>query len=92
MHIHTVGDAMTLTITRETIDERVREALVEFGLEAEDVQPDSTLATLEFDSLDLVELGQIIKEEFKIELEPEDAVGVETYGQVVDLIYSKVQG
>jgi acyl carrier protein len=82
---------MTLTITRETIDQRVREALVEFGLEAEDIEPDSTLATLEFDSLDLVELGQILKEEFQIELEPEDAQGVETYSQVIDVIYKKVQ-
>ena len=83
---------MTLTITREAIDKRVREALVEFGLEAEDITPDATLATLEFDSLDLVELGQILKEEFHVELEPEDAQGIETYAQVVDMIYTKVQG
>ncbi len=83
---------MTVTITREMIDQRVREALVEFGLEAEDIQPDSTLATLEFDSLDLVELGQILKDEFRVELEPEDAQGIETYAQVIDMIFLKVQG
>jgi acyl carrier protein len=79
------------TVSREVIEKTVTDAVIEFGAEPEDIAPDATLETLDIDSLDLVELGQILEEEYGIEIRPEDAEGIANFGQVIDMIYAKAE-
>jgi len=77
---------MPETVTREAIQARVNEALEEFGAEPSDITPDATFEALDVDSLDLVELGQIVQEEYGVELKGEDMPKLKTVGDAVDLI------
>jgi acyl carrier protein len=79
----------TKTGTSEVIEQRIIEAFVSFGVEPGVVQRDATLEDLEIDSLDLVELGQIIDEEFKIKLEARDFEGVVTVGDAMDRVIKR---
>jgi acyl carrier protein len=74
------------TITQEAIQTRVYQALEEFGAEPADLSPDATFEALDVDSLDLVELGQIVHEEYGVEIKGEDMPKLKTVGDVVTLI------
>ena len=77
---------MPETITTQQIEGRVIDALVEFGEEAESVTLDARLDELEIDSLDLVELAQIIEDEYGVEIADSDMDTLKTVGDVVDLV------
>jgi len=81
---------MAATATREEIEGRVSEALEEFGAEPGSVNPDATFESLDVDSLDLVELAQIVEDEYGVQLKGEDMEGVATVSQAVDLVMSKL--
>ena len=53
---------MSTTVTREELEQRVFTALEEFGAEAGEIGPDSTFESLDVDSLDIVELAQIVED------------------------------
>jgi acyl carrier protein len=74
------------TITRDAIQARVYAALEEFGAEPADLALDATFEALDVDSLDLVELGQIVHEEYGVELKGEDMPKLKTVGDAVTLI------
>ena len=78
------------TITTEAIQTRVYEALEEFGAEAADLSPDATFEALDVDSLDLVELGQIVHEEYGVEIKGEDMPKLKTVGDAVTLVADRV--
>ncbi len=77
---------MPETVTREAIQARVFEALEEFGAEADEIKLEATFEALDVDSLDLVELGQIVQEEYGVEIKGEDMPSLKTVGNAVDLI------
>jgi acyl carrier protein len=77
------------TATKDKITERVTAALVEFGEEAENVKPDSRFEELDVDSLDLVELAQLIEDEYGIEVSDSDMDGIETVRDVVDFVAAR---
>ena len=79
----------TTTVTTEAVEARVREALVEFGAEAEAIAPDATFESLDVDSLDLVELGQIVQEEYGVEIKGEDMPSLKTVGDAVALVVER---
>jgi acyl carrier protein len=81
---------MAVTATREEIEGRVFEALEEFGAEPGEINPDATFESLDVDSLDLVELAQIVEDEYAVQLKGEDMEGVATVRQAVDLVVSKL--
>lgn len=81
---------MAATATREEIEGRVFEALEEFGAEPGAINPDATFESLDVDSLDLVELAQIVEDEYGVQLKGEDMEGVATVRQAVDLVVSKL--
>lgn len=56
------------------------------GLEPEEIKPDATLEDLDIDSLDLVELAQIIEERYDVRLEREDFKDVTTVGGALDAV------
>ncbi len=74
------------TATREQVQERVISALVEFGEEPENVKPDSRFEELDIDSLDLVELAQVIEDEYGIEVTDADMDKIATVRDVVDFV------
>jgi acyl carrier protein len=69
------------TTVQQAVENRIMEALVEFGADREKLSPGATLEELDIDSLDLFELSQILKQEFGLEVNPEDFEGIETLGQ-----------
>ncbi len=74
------------TVTRDAIQARVAAALEEFGAEPDEIAPDATFEALDVDSLDLVELGQIVQDEYGVEIKGEDMPKLKTVGDAVDLI------
>ena len=69
---------MATTATREEIETRVFAALEEFGAEPDQINPDATFESLDVDSLDLVELAQIVEEEYGVVLKGEDMKELKT--------------
>ena len=77
---------MAATATREEIENRITEALVELGAERDEIKPEAEFEALELDSLDLVELAQIVEEEWGVEITAKDMEGMRTVGQALDLV------
>jgi acyl carrier protein len=72
--------------TKEQIEERMTEALVSFGAERDDVKRDADWESLDVDSLDLVELAQIVEEEYGVKMKEEDMKEMKTVGDAVDFV------
>jgi acyl carrier protein len=77
---------MPQTITRTEIQARVFSALEEFGADPDALAPDATFEALDVDSLDLVELGQIVQDEYDVELKGEDMPKLKTVDDAVSMI------
>ena len=77
---------MAETVTKEQIAEKVTEALVELGADREAIKPEAEFEALELDSLDLVELAQIVEEEWGVEITAKDMETLKTVGQALDII------
>jgi acyl carrier protein len=81
----------TQTITQDVVVKRVFDILVELGPEPEQIKDEATLEELDIDSLDLVEVAQILYQEFEIKLEPEDFENVTTIGEAFAVIRGYVK-
>ena len=77
---------MPSTITRDRVEEVVTDALVKFGTERERINPEVTFESLDIDSLDLFELGQIVEEEFSITLRGSDVKDISTVGDLIAVV------
>jgi len=77
---------MSTTVNKEQIEERVTQALEEFGADPDQISRDAEFEALDVDSLDLVELAQIVEDEYGVQLKGEDMEGLKTVGQAVDLV------
>ena len=84
------GVPETESATKEQIEQRVIEALVEFGEERDELTPRAKFADLDVDSLDLVELAQIVEDEYGIEVKDSDLDKIETVGDVVELVSQRL--
>lgn len=78
------------TVTKEQLEQRISEALVEFGAEADEIKPDATWEQLDVDSLDLVELAQIVEDEYGVELRESDMEKLETVGDAVEMVAERL--
>jgi acyl carrier protein len=76
-------------VTADQVEARVIEALASFGPDADQITRSSTFEELDIDSLDLVELAQIVEDEYGVVLKGEDMKGMQTVGDAIDLITSK---
>jgi acyl carrier protein len=81
---------MATTATPQSIEETVTESLVSFGADADAITRDATLEDIDVDSLDLVELTQVVEEAYDIDLDGSDFKNVKTVGDVIDLVVAKV--
>ncbi len=77
------------TVTSQQVESRVVEALASFGPDADQIQRDSTFEELDIDSLDLVELAQIVEDEYGVVLKGDDMKELQTVGDAVDLVVSR---
>ena len=73
----------------ESAEKVIIDGLVEVGAEREDITRDAKFESLDVDSLDLVELAQIIEDEFGVEVVGDDLQNVKTVGDVIDLVVAK---
>ena len=76
-------------VTADQVQDRVVEALASFGPEVSQITRDATFEELDIDSLDLVELAQIVEDEYGVVLKGEDMKELKTVGDAVDLIVSR---
>lgn len=77
------------TVTREQVQERVVEALASFGPDISAITPEASFEQLDIDSLDLVELAQIVEDDFGVVLKGDDMKELKTVGDAVELIASR---
>ncbi len=80
---------MATTVTPEQVEKVVIDALPEFGADESQITRDATFEALDVDSLDLVELAQIVEDEYGVELKGEDIAKIKTVGDAVDLVVSR---
>jgi len=83
---------MATTVSLQDIESMIIENLVAFGADADAVSRDATLEAIDVDSLDLVELTQVIEETYDLDLEGADFKSIRTVGDVVDLVAERLQG
>jgi acyl carrier protein len=81
---------MPTQATADSVEEVVFNGLTELGAEGE-VTRESTFDDLDVDSLDLVELAQIVEDEFGVELQGEDVKDLKTVGEAIDLVVARTQ-
>ena len=79
---------MATAATTESVEEKLFAAIKEMGAEGE-VTRDATFEQLDVDSLDLVELAQVVEDEFGVELQADDVKDLKTVGEAVDLVVAK---
>jgi acyl carrier protein len=80
---------VSTTVTKEQIEERVFNALEEFGAEPDQLARDAEFEALDVDSLDLVELAQIVEDDYGVQLKGEEMENLKTVGEAVDLVAAK---
>lgn len=80
---------MTAKAEPEAVEKVIFDGLAEVGAEESDINREATFEALDVDSLDLVEIAQIVEDEFGVELSGEDVQDLKTVGEVVDLVVAK---
>jgi acyl carrier protein len=81
---------MPTQATAESAEQVIFDGLREVGAEGE-IARESTFEELDVDSLDLVEVAQIVEDEFGVELQGEDVKDLRTVGKVIDLVVARAQ-
>jgi acyl carrier protein len=78
-----------MSVTTEQVETRVIETLASFGPDQSQITRTATFEELDIDSLDLVELAQVVEEEYGVVLKGEDMKDLKTVGDAVDLIVER---
>lgn len=79
---------MSTASTQGQLERVIIDAIENFG-PAEEVTREASFRALDIDSLDLVELAQIIEDEFAVELDSADVARLTTVGEVIDLVAAR---
>jgi acyl carrier protein len=80
---------MPTQVTTEEVEQVVFNGLAELGAERDQISRDASFEELDVDSLDLVELAQIVEDKFGVELGADDVKDLRTVGDAIDLIVAK---
>ncbi|MDQ6774674.1 MAG: phosphopantetheine-binding protein [Actinomycetota bacterium] len=80
-----------MSVTAEQVESRVVETLASFGPDASTITRDATFEELDIDSLDLVELAQVVEDDYGVILKGEDMKELKTVGQAIDLIVGRAE-
>jgi acyl carrier protein len=79
------------TVTTQQVESRVVETLASFGPEPDQITRESTFEELDIDSLDLVELAQVVEDEYGVVLKGDDMKELRTVGDAIDLIVARAE-
>ena len=75
----------------EDLQATLRTMLIEeFKVDPEAIEPDATFKKMRLDSLDLVSVAMSLEDKLGIEIPDKELVGIETFGQAVELLERKV--
>jgi acyl carrier protein len=77
------------TATQESVEKTIIDAISKLGPDVDQVTRDATFEQLDVDSLDLVEVAQIVEEEYGVVLKGEDMEKLRTVGDAIDLVVSR---
>ncbi|MGI8412895.1 MAG: phosphopantetheine-binding protein [Solirubrobacteraceae bacterium] len=77
------------TVTTEQVQARVVETLASFGPDESKITREATFEELEIDSLDLVELAQVVEDDYGVVLKGDDMKELKTVGDAIDLIVAR---
>ena len=80
---------MPVAVTSEAVEAKVLETIESFGPAVDGISRASTFEELDVDSLDLVELAQVIEDEFGVALKGDDVKDIKSVGELVDLVVSR---
>jgi acyl carrier protein len=80
---------MEAGVTTDRVEQVIFDGLAEVGAEREEISREATFEALDVDSLDLVEIAQIVEDEFGVELEGDDVKDLTNVGQVIDLVVAR---
>lgn len=77
---------------RTEIESRLRNVLVsELGLDAEKISPQANFEQdLDVDSLGVVELLMAMEDEFGVKIPDDEAEHIQTVGEAIDLVHTKL--
>jgi acyl carrier protein len=78
-------------VTADQVEARVVETLASIGPDADQITRESTFEELDIDSLDLVELAQVVEDEYGVVLKGEDMKDLKTVGDSINLIVSRAE-
>ena len=79
------------TVTTEQVESRVIETLASFGPDRSQITREATFEELDIDSLDLVELAQVVEDDYGVVLKGEDMKELKTVGDAIDLIVARAE-
>ncbi len=77
------------TATQESVEKTIIDAISKLGPDVDQVTREATFEQLDVDSLDLVEVAQIVEEEYGVVLKGEDMEKLRTVGDAIDLVVSR---
>lgn len=80
---------MPATLTADQVEQTIVDAIANLGFDRDAVRRDATFEELDVDSLDLVEVAQVIEEEHGVEIKGEEAAELKTVGDAIDLVVAK---
>jgi acyl carrier protein len=80
---------MATAMTDQQVEETLYEALKEAGADRNLLSREASFEELDVDSLDLVEMAQVVEDEFGVELRGEDIKDLRTVGQAIDLVVAR---
>jgi acyl carrier protein len=80
---------MSATVTAEAVEKTILDALEEMGAERSQFSREAQFEALDVDSLDLVELAQVVEDEYGVALEGDDVKDLKTIGDAVDLVVAR---
>lgn len=81
---------MATIASASEVETQLFDWLAELGPERDEIHRGATLEDLEIDSLDLVEISQLVEEKYGVKLGAEDVKDLSTVGDAVDLVVSKL--
>ena len=80
---------MTTAVSDKQVEETLAEAMVEAGADRDQISRGATFEELDVDSLDLVELAQVVEDEFGVELKGEDMKELRTVGDAIEMVVAR---
>jgi acyl carrier protein len=80
---------MPVAVTPQAVEEKVIDTIASFGPDRAEITPSATFEQLDVDSLDIVELAQVIEDEFGVALKGDDVKDIKTVGEAIDLVVAR---